>query len=184
MTTDFSQRLDNLLETISWTKSELADKCDLTQQTIRRWSSQKTRPNPKSIDKVVGLTGVSKDWLVAGTGEMFSGCADDKDQIFMKLGEIWNDLSKNQKQKIMVIAELLPPEVEASRPSPPYRKNLCDWIILSAAKYAGLDNFDITSLPPVLRDYIKSGICDSKCFWTCVAYYSDSAKKEIDSLLE
>ena len=115
---------------------------------------------------------------------MFSGCADDKDQIFFRLGEIWNGLSEKQKQKIMVIAQLLPPEIEASRPLPPYRKNLCDWIITSAAKYAGLEHFDITSLPPVLRDYIKSGICDAKCFWKCVSYYSDSSKQEIDSLLE
>ncbi len=76
----------------------------------------------------------------------------------------------------------LPPEIEASRPSPPYRKNLCDWIILSAAKFAGLDDIDSTSLPPVLKDYIKSEICDAACFWNCVAYYSDLPEKEVDLL--
>lgn len=184
MTTEFSQRLDNLLETLSWTTTELANKCEIAPQTIRRWNTHKSRPHSRSIDKIVQVTGVSKNWLVSGTGQMFSGCADDKDQVFKKLGEIWNELSEKQKQKIMVIAELLPPEIEASRPSPPYRKNLCDWIIVSAAQYVGLENFDITTLPPVLRDYVKSGICDARCFWKCVSYYSDSAKKEIDALLE
>ncbi len=184
MAKEFSQRLDNLLETISWTKSELANKCGITSQTIYRWKTQDRRPNSRSIDKIVKVTGVSKDWLVSGIGQMFSGCAEDKDQIFVKLSEIWNDLSEKQKKKIMIIAELLPPEIEASRPSPPYRKNLCDWILLSAAKYAGLDKLDVTSLPPVLRDYIKSEICDARCFWKCVAFYSDASKKEIELLLE
>ncbi len=121
---------------------------------------------------------------MSGSGPMFSGCADDKDRVFMRLAEIWHDLSEEQKEKIMVAAEILPPEIEAKRPSPPYRKNLCDWIITSAARYVGLNNFDITSLPPVLRDYIKSGICDARCFWTCVAYYSDLSKNDIDPLLE
>jgi hypothetical protein len=85
----------------------------------------------------------------------------------------------------MVIANLLPPEIEATRPSPPYRKNLCDWILLSAASYVGLENFDIISLPPAIREYVKSGICDARCFWKCVSYYSDSSTtKDIDSLLE
>lgn len=184
MTSEFLERLDNLLETLSWTTSELADKCGLTHQTIHRWRSQRSSPASKSIDKIVQVTGVSRDWLVSGSGQMFSGCADDKDQTFFRLGEVWNGLSEKQKQKIMVIAELLPPEIEANRPLPPYRKNLCDWIITSAAKYVGLEHFDITSLPPVLRDYVKSGICDARCFWKCVSYYSDSAKQEIDSLLE
>lgn len=184
MTITFSQRLDDLLETISWTKAELANKCGLNPTTISRWKTQERRPSSRSIDKLVLVTGVSRDWLTTGTGQMFSGCADDKDQVFIRLSEVWNDLSESQKQKIMIIAELLPPEIEAVRPSPPYRKNLCDWLLVSAAKYAGLDNFKITSLPPVLRDYIKSGICDARCFWQCVSFYSDSARKEIDSLLE
>lgn len=184
MTTEFSQRLDDLLETLSWTRAELAHKCGITHQTVYRWKSQNRNPAPRSIDKIILVTGVSKDWLTSGQGRMFSGCADDKDQVFLKLGEIWNDLNDKQKQKIMVIAELLPPEIEANRPSPPYRKNLCDWIITSAAKYAGLDNLDITSLPPVLREYIKSGICDARCFWKCVSYYSDTHKKEIEPILE
>lgn len=184
MTTEFSQRLDNLLETISWTEAELANKCGISHQTIHRWKTQGRRPSSRSIDKIVQVTGASKDWLVSGTDRMFSGCADDKDQVFVKLAETWNDLSEKQKQKIMIIADLLPPEIEATRPSPPYRKNLCDWILLSAAKYAGLDEFDGSSLPPVLRDYVMSGICDARCFWKCVAFYSDSAKTEIGSLLE
>ena len=94
MTTEFLERLDNLLETLSWTTSELADKCGFTRQTIYRWRSRRSSPAAKSIDKIVQVTGVSKDWLVSGTGQMFSGCADDKDQIFFRLGEIWNGLSE------------------------------------------------------------------------------------------
>ena len=83
---------------------------------------------------------------------MFSGCAADKDQVFLRLSDTWNDLSDTQKQKIMVVADILPPEIEAQRPSPPYRKNLCDWLLLSAARYVGLENFDITSLPPAIKE--------------------------------
>lgn len=184
MTTEFSQRLENLLETISWTKAELADKCGLARRTVKRWKTPGSSPSSKSLDKIIQVTGVSKEWLVSGVGPMFAGCADDKDQVFVKLGEVWNDLSERQKQKIMIIAEILPPNIEAGRPPLPYRKNLCDWIILGAAQYAGLDTIDGTSLPPVLSDYIKSGICDARCFWKCVAFYSDTLQQEIDLLLE
>lgn len=184
MTTDFLQRLDNLLETISWTKAELADKCGIARRTIQRWKTPGRSPSARSIERIIQVTGVSKDWLATGTGPMFSGCVDDEDPVFVKLAEAWNGLSEKQKQKIMIVAELLPPDIEASRPSPPYRKNLCDWIILSAAKYSGLDTINGTSLPPVLSDYINARICDAKCFWKCVAYYSDSLEKEIELLLE
>jgi transcriptional regulator with XRE-family HTH domain len=183
MTTDFSQRLDNLLETISWSEDELADKCGIARRTIRRWKTQKSSPNARSIDKITQATGVSKDWLVSDTGRMFSGCIDDQDLVFVKLTETWNNLSEKQKQKIMIIAEIIPPEIEAIRPSPPYRKDLCDWILLNAAKYAGRDTIDATSLPPALSEYINAGICDARCFWKCVAFYSDALRKEIESLL-
>lgn len=109
---------------------------------------------------------------------------DDKDQVFARLSNVWDDLSEKQKQKIMMIADLLPPEIEACRPSPPYRKNLCDWILLSSANYAGLGDINITSLPPVIRDYVKHGICDARCFWECVSFYSGSSNKKIETLLE
>ena len=184
MTTEFSQRLDDLLKTLSWTHAELANKCGISRSTVRRWQTQGRIPNSRSLDRIILATGVSRNWLASGAGRMFSGCAADKDQVFLRLSDTWNDLSDMQKQKIMVIADLLPPEIEAKRPSPPYRKNLCDWLLLSAARYVGLENFDITSLPPAIRDYIKSGICDARCFWMCVSYYSDSSAKEIEALLE
>ena len=109
---------------------------------------------------------------------------DDEDHVFDSLSNVWNDLSKEQKQKIMIIADLLPPEIEACRPSPPYRKNLCDWIILSSANYAGLGAINVTSLPPVMRDYIKHGICDARCFWECVSFYSNSSNKEVETSSE
>ena len=109
---------------------------------------------------------------------------DDEDHVFASLSNVWNDLSKEQKQKIMIIADLLPPEIEACRPSPPYRKNLCDWILLSSAHYAGLGAINVTTLPPVMRDYIKHGICDARCFWECVSFYSDSSNKEIETSSE
>ena len=184
MTTEFSQRLDALLKTLSWTKAELANECGISRSTVRRWLSQGRIPNSRSLDRIVLATGVSKDWLASGSGRMFSGCAADKDQVFLKLSDIWNDLDDTQKQMIMVIANLLPPDIEANRPSPPYRKNLCDWLLLSAARYVGLEDFDITSLPPAIREYINSGICDARCFWMCVSYYSDPSAKEIEALLE
>ena len=184
MTTEFSQRLDDLLKTLSWTKAELANKCGISRNTVRRWKSQGRIPNSRSLDRIVLATGVSRNWLASGAGRMFSGCAADKDQVFLKLSDSWNELDDKQKQKIMVIANLLPPEIEAIRPSPPYRKNLCDWILLSAAKYVGLENFDITALPPAIKDYIKSGICDARCFWMCVSYYSDSSEEEMEALLK
>ena len=82
MTTEFAERLDNLLGTLSWTRSELAEKCGITKPTVYRWKSHNGKPSSRSIDKIVLATGVSKDWLVSGTGPMFSGCADDKDQVF------------------------------------------------------------------------------------------------------
>jgi len=184
MTTEFSQRLDDLLKTLSWTHAELATKCGISRSTVLRWQSQGRIPNSRSLDRIVLATGVSRDWLASGAGRMFSGCAADKDQVFLKLSDIWNELDETQKMKIMVIANLLPPEIEAIRPSPPYRKNLCDWLLLSAARYVGLETFDITSLPPAIREYVRSGICDARCFWKCVSYYSESSAEDIDSLLK
>lgn len=184
MNTEFSRRLDILLEKKLWTKSELAERSGISHQTISKWKTLDRQPNSRSLDKIVQATGVSRDWLISGTDQMLSGCADDKDQVLRKLGEVWEALSEKQKEKIMIIADLLPPEIEASRPSPPYRKNLCDWIITSAAKYAGLNDYNIASIPPAMRDYIKSGICDARCFWKCVYYYSGLSKNEIDALLE
>ena len=110
---------------------------------------------------------------------------DDEDhRVFASLSNVWNDLSKEQKQKIMITADLLPPEIEACRPSPPYRKNLCDWILISSANYAGLGEINVTTLPPVMRDYIKHGICDARCFWECVSFYSDSSNKCIETSSE
>ena len=184
MNSEFSHRLDDLLKTLSWTKAELANKCGISRNTVRRWKSQGRIPNSRSLDRIVQATGASREWLASGNGRMFSGCAADKDQVFLRLSDIWNDLSDQQKQKIMIIADLLPPEIEAKRPSPPYRKNLCDWILLSAANYVGLEKCDITSLPPAIREYVKMGICDARCFWKCVSHYSISSAKEIDALLE
>jgi transcriptional regulator with XRE-family HTH domain len=182
MHTQFSRRLDILLETKLWTQSELVKKTGISHQTISKWKTQDRQPNSRSLDKIVQATGVSRDWLISGTDQMLSRSADDKDQVFMKLGEVWKDLSEKQKEKIMIIADLLPPEIEAIRPSPPYRKNLCDWIITSAAKYAGLSNYNIASLPPAMRDYIRCGLCDARCFWNCVYYYSGRAQNELDAL--
>lgn len=109
---------------------------------------------------------------------------DEKDHVLANLINVWDDLSKKQKQKIMIIADLLPPEIEACRPSPPYRKNLCDWILISSANYAGIGRINITSLPPVMRDYFNHGICDARCFWECVSFYSNTSNKEIETLLD
>ena len=109
---------------------------------------------------------------------------DDEDHVLASLSNVWSALSKEQKQNIMITADLLPPEIEACRPSPPYRKNLCDWIILSSANYAGLGAINVTSLPPVMRDYIKHGICDARCFWECVSFYSNSSNKEVETSSE
>ncbi|ELY5939591.1 helix-turn-helix domain-containing protein [Cronobacter sakazakii] len=62
-------RINKLLKDNGWSQSELAQKLNLTQQTVQKWVKGKSSPSMDNIDKLVELTGYPPRWFMTSIDE-------------------------------------------------------------------------------------------------------------------
>lgn len=72
MSLNFYERLQKVLFEKKMRAADLSRRAGLDQGTISRWKRLKTAPQLDSIEKIVAATGASKEYLLDGTGSMFS----------------------------------------------------------------------------------------------------------------
>lgn len=73
----FDEKLLKLRRSRGWTQEELADKIDVTRQTLSKWESGAALPDTKNVVALANLFGVTTDYLLCeDEGAAFAENAD------------------------------------------------------------------------------------------------------------
>jgi transcriptional regulator with XRE-family HTH domain len=81
----FAERLDLALRKANVSRTRLAQELNVAKSSITRWNHG-TIPRAEVITQIAAITGVRKEWLSAGIGEMEPAAAQVKWQAPEKVG--------------------------------------------------------------------------------------------------
>ncbi|MBU4526540.1 MAG: helix-turn-helix domain-containing protein [Desulfomicrobium sp.] len=69
-------RLLNLLKTLGITRNKMAREMGVSPQTVSNYCENIYEPKAKFLEKLGGIYNVRREWIMAGTGVMFSDCRE------------------------------------------------------------------------------------------------------------
>lgn len=65
-----AERMTALLAELNWTNYRLAKEGDFSKTSITNWITGKNKPDKSKLEVIALVTGVNRDWLFEGIGEM------------------------------------------------------------------------------------------------------------------
>jgi transcriptional regulator with XRE-family HTH domain len=101
-------RINKLLKENGWSQVELAQKLDVTQQTVQKWVKGKSSPSMDNIDKLVGLTGYPPHWFMLAPDDESSGSPatpalkDDERRLL----ELFREFPSVESQNMLLVFEM------------------------------------------------------------------------------
>lgn len=89
---NFNQKIAQLRNDNNWLQEELAEKLNVSRQSISKWESRQTKPD---LDKIVALSDifdVSTDYLLKDDAEEESNTSTDKHHFHFSLSQLGPDI--------------------------------------------------------------------------------------------
>ena len=100
MNSNFTERLKSLRAEKNISQKKLAEELFVSQQTIAKWETDKSTPNPDTITKISDFFEVSTDYLL-GKSDFRTHLDEELSQEeFALYGEV-RELTTAEKEKIM-----------------------------------------------------------------------------------
>lgn len=67
----FSRNLKIVREMLGQTQGEFAEKIDMTPAAVSAWEKGSSFPSDKTLDKIIDIHRIDRDFLLNGEGNMF-----------------------------------------------------------------------------------------------------------------
>lgn len=81
-----NERIKEVRKRFGLTQTQFAKKINLSQNYMTMVETGKRSPSDRTVEDICRVFGVSRDWLEAGTGEMFQ--PDSDDVVMQAFGEL------------------------------------------------------------------------------------------------
>ena len=89
----FGENLKHIRENAGLSQKALADKIFVSQQTVAKWETNKTTPNPETIILITKVFGITSDYLLG-----ISSHKTDEDQTHSNISSSENDFIKSYRR--------------------------------------------------------------------------------------
>lgn len=94
----FSQRLKELRNRIGLSQKELAGLLRVSQQSVAKWETDKSTPNPAMLAQIAEIMGVSADYLLGSSDDLHA-----VPQSFLVAADMpagYDQLTEDEKKEI------------------------------------------------------------------------------------
>ena len=79
-----NQRIRQIREALGMSQESFAESIGLQRNSLSLIENEKRNPSERTINDICARHGISKEWLVSGTGEMFSGTPESPLQALVE----------------------------------------------------------------------------------------------------